>query len=470
MSNDKTNISLIFPNQLFKNSDLLDKAENIYIIEECLFFKQYNFHKQKILFHRMSMKFYEEYISQNKNIKYINSYSEKSDIRKLITSFRGKVDKLSIYDPNDNWLMNRIKKSCEKINADLIIYENPLFVTKKSDLHPFFREDKKKFFQTSFYKSQRQKMGILMHNGLPQGGEWTYDKYNREKYPKDKKTPKISSPCESYLFNEALSYVEKYFSNNLGSTPTKNLYPHDFNTSRKWLLEFLKIRFKEFGTYEDAILKNETDLHHSILSPMMNVGLISPVEVIETSLNYAKNNNIPINSTEGFIRQIIGWREFIRGIYITKGSYERTNNFWGFDRKLPSSFYDGTTGIEPFDDSVKKLSKTGYVHHIERLMIIGNFMLLCEIDPNEVYKWFMEFSIDSYDWVMVPNVYGMSQFADGGIMSTKPYISGSSYIIKMSDYKKGDWSKIWDALFWNFINNHTDFFRKNPRMRMLVSN
>jgi deoxyribodipyrimidine photolyase-related protein len=203
---------------------------------------------------------------------------------------------------------------------------------------------------------------------------------------------------------------------------------------------------------------------------MMNVGLISPVEVIETSLNYAKNNNIPINSTEGFIRQIIGWREFIRGIYITKGSYERTNNFWGFDRKLPSSFYNGTTGIEPFDDSVKKLSKTGYVHHIERLMIIGNFMLLCEIDPNEVYKWFMEFSIDSYDWVMVPNVYGMSQFADGGIMSTKPYISGSSYIIKMSDYKKGDWSKIWDALFWNFINNHKDFFRKNPRMRMLVSN
>ena len=470
MSNDKKNISLIFPNQLFKNSDLIDKAENICIIEEYLFFKQYNFHKQKILFHRMSMKFYEEYISQNKNIKYINSYSEESDIRKLITSFQGKVDKLSIYDPNDNWLMNRIKKSCEKINADLIIYENPLFVTKKSDLHPFFREDKKKFFQTSFYKSQRQKMGILMNNGLPQGGEWTYDKYNREKYPKDKKTPKISSPCESSLFNEALSYVEKYFSNNLGSTPTKNLYPHDFNTSRKWLLEFLKIRFKEFGTYEDAILKNETDLHHSILSPMMNVGLISPIEVIETSLNYAKNNNIPINSTEGFIRQIIGWREFIRGIYITKGSYERTNNFWGFDRKLPSSFYNGTTGIEPFDDSVKKLSKTGYVHHIERLMIIGNFMLLCEIDPNEVYKWFMEFSIDSYDWVMVPNVYGMSQFADGGIMSTKPYISGSSYIIKMSDYKKGDWSKIWDALFWNFINNHKDFFRKNPRMRMLVSN
>ena len=140
-----------------------------------------------------------------------------------------------------------------------------------------------------------------------------------------------------------------------------------------------------------------------------------------------------------------------------------------FDKKIPKSFYNGTTGIEPFDDSIKKITKTGYIHHIERLMIVGNLMLLCEIDPDEVYRWFMELSIDSYDWVMVPNVYGMSQFADGGLMSTKPYISGSSYILKMSDYKKGGWCSVWDALFWNFINNHKVFFKKNPRMRMLVS-
>ena len=134
------------------------------------------------------------------------------------------------------------------------------------------------------------------------------------------------------------------------------------------------------------------------------------------------------------------------------------------------SFYNGTTGILPVDDTIKKIIKTGYAHHIERLMIIGNFMLLCEFDPDEVYRWFMELFIDSYDWVMVPNVYGMSQFADGGLMSTKPYISGSSYILKMSNYKKGEWSGIWDSLFWNFIDNHRDFFDKNPRMRMLVKN
>ena len=201
----------------------------------------------------------------------------------------------------------------------------------------------------------------------------------------------------------------------------------------------------------------------------MNVGLLSPKHVISKSLDFSKNNNISINSTEGFIRQIIGWREFIRGIYKAKGSYERTLNYWGFKRKIPRSFYTGETGIEPIDSSIKKVLKTGYLHHIERLMILGNFMLLCEFDPDEVYKWFMELFIDSYDWVMVPNVYGMSQFADGGLMSTKPYISSSNYVYKMSDYKKGEWDIVWDGLFWRFMDKQRDFFIKNPRLRMLVN-
>ena len=202
---------------------------------------------------------------------------------------------------------------------------------------------------------------------------------------------------------------------------------------------------------------------------MINVGLLSPKYIINETINFYKINKIPINSCEGFIRQIIGWREFIRGIYTVKGSYERTKNYWGFKRKIPSSFYNGKTGIDPVDDSINKVINSAYTHHIERLMILGNFMLLCEFDPDEVYKWFMELFIDSYDWVMVPNVYGMSQFADGGLMSTKPYISGSSYILKMSNYKKGDWCVIWDSLFWNFIKNQKEFFIRNPRMRMLVN-
>ena len=237
----------------------------------------------------------------------------------------------------------------------------------------------------------------------------------------------------------------------------------------KWFDEFLKTRFKEFGPYEDALLKEKSIINHSILSPIINSGLISPRTIIDKTLEFYQENNIPINSCEGFVRQIIGWREFIRGVYRCKGSEERTKNFWGFKRKIPSSFYSGTTGIEPLDDTIHKINKSGYANHIERLMIVGNFMLLCEFDPDEVYRWFMELFIDSYDWVMVPNVYGMSQFADGGLMSTKPYISGSNYIVKMSDYKKGEWCKIWDALFWNFMDKQRAFFLKNPRMRMLIS-
>jgi deoxyribodipyrimidine photolyase-related protein len=247
------------------------------------------------------------------------------------------------------------------------------------------------------------------------------------------------------------------------------IYPTDFNSSKAWYFQFLKERFDEFGPYEDALLKEKSIVNHSILSPIINAGLISPRYIIESTIEFYEKNNIRLNSCEGFLRQIMGWREFIRGVYLCKGVEERTRNFWGFNRTIPKSFYDGTTGIEPVDDTIKKINKSGYANHIERLMIMGNFMLLCEFDPDEVYRWFMELFIDAYDWVMVPNVYGMSQFADGGLMSTKPYISSSNYILKMSDYKKGDWCKIWDALFWNFMDKQRSFFIKNPRMRMLIS-
>jgi deoxyribodipyrimidine photolyase-related protein len=234
------------------------------------------------------------------------------------------------------------------------------------------------------------------------------------------------------------------------------------------LQDFFKTRFSAFGAYEDAIVSNQKILHHSVLTPMLNTGLISPQYIIDETLRYARNHEVPLNSLEGFIRQIIGWREFIRAVYELKGSEERTKNYWGFTRKIPASFWTGTTGIEPIDSTIKKVLETGYCHHIERLMVLGNFMLLCEFDPDEVYRWFMELFIDAYDWVMVPNVYGMSQFADGGLMSTKPYISGSNYLMKMSDYKKGNWQPIWDGLFWRFMHTHRDFFLRNPRLGMLV--
>ncbi len=265
-----------------------------------------------------------------------------------------------------------------------------------------------------------------------------------------------------------MQYVNKHYINNPGQLDNTSIYPTDYVSAKAWLHQFLAHRFYDFGEFEDAIVSKEIFLNHSILSPLINVGLLPPQMVLNEALQIAQKENIPLNSTEGFVRQIIGWREFIRGMYDCKGVQSRTSNFWNFTRKIPPSFYDGTTGITPLDDTIKKVLKTGYCHHIERLMILGNFMLLCEFDPKEVYRWFMELFIDAYDWVMVPNVYGMSQFADGGFFATKPYISGSNYLKKMSDYSKGDWQPIWDGLFWNFIDNQKDFFLSNPRMAMMA--
>ena len=198
------------------------------------------------------------------------------------------------------------------------------------------------------------------------------------------------------------------------------------------------------------------------------MGLLTPDEVIKKALDIANLNSIPINSLEGFIRQIIGWREFIRGIYHYKGEEEQASNFWKHNRKLTDDWYNGTTGITPLDDAIKDCLKYGYTHHIPRLMIICNIMNISKIDPNEIYKWFMEMFVDSSDWVMVPNVYGMGTFADGGIFATKPYSCGSNYILKMSNYKKDEWCDIVDGLYWMFMSDNISFFKSNPRLAILV--
>jgi len=208
-------------------------------------------------------------------------------------------------------------------------------------------------------------------------------------------------------------------------------------------------------------------LFHSVLTPALNTGLISPQEVVDAAI--ARSEQVPLNSLEGFVRQIVGWREYMRGVYRRFGRRQRTSNFWQHTQSMPSAMYRGTTGIEPVDTIIRRVLKHAYCHHIERLMILGNFMLLCEIHPDAIYQWFMELFIDSYDWVMVPNVYGMSQHADGGLITTKPYISGSGYVLKMSRFGKGPWCPIWDALYWRFINKHREFFGSNPRMSIMVA-
>ncbi|NNE65994.1 MAG: cryptochrome/photolyase family protein [Pyrinomonadaceae bacterium] len=467
-------INLIFPHQLYEEIPKgFKEGADFWLIEEHLFFGQYKFHKQKLAFQRSSMKAYAAHLqSEGHNVVYTDAGEETSDIRKLVrdVALRG-VDSITYIDPTDDWLESRLRREAKRASITLERLPTSHFLLPETDTDGFFKPSKKKFYQTSFYKDQRKKFGYLLDkDGNPEGGSWTYDADNRKPYPKNKLAPKLIMPDSDSVYEEAVEYVRREFPGNPGEISGEALYPYTFQGARDWLQEFLNTRFKEFGDFEDAIVQNERILNHSVLSPLLNTGLLPVNEVIEQSLEAAERLKVPINSTEGFIRQIIGWREFIRGVYESKGRYERTRNFWGFTRKIPISFYDGTTGIDPVDTVIGRVNETGYSHHIERLMVLGNFMLLCEFDPDEVYRWFMELFVDSYDWVMVPNVYGMSQFADGGLMSTKPYISGSNYLLKMSDFRKGEWCDIWDGLFWRFLDKQRDFFSSNPRMRMLLTN
>ena len=409
-------------------------------------------------------------IKKNLEVHYVESADFISDIRDLIPALKVLgVEKIHYIDPSDNWLQKRLDEGLRKSSIHGTQHPSPMFLNSKDDLAVFFKRNKKKYHQTTFYTEQRKKRNILMDsNKKPLGGKWTFDTENRKKYPAKKKPPLIHFPETDSYYKEAKSYVNKYFSKNLGKLTVDALYPTGFSETRAWLNQFFEYRFSEFGVYEDAIVEENSILNHSVLTPMLNVGLITPKEVVDRCLRYAEKNDSPLTSTEGFIRQIIGWREFIRGVYESRGTEERTFNFWNFKRKIPASFYDGSTGIAPIDQTIKKVLRTGYCNHIERLMVLGNFMMLCEFDPDAVYRWFMELFIDSYDWVMVTNIYGMSQFSDGGLMATKPYISGSNYIMKMSNYKKGDWQATWDGLFWTFMDTHRGFFLSNPRLGMLV--
>ena len=464
-------INIIFPHQLFQESPLHSNRNPCYLIEEWLFFKQFNFHKQKLAYHRASMKFYEHYLKGlGLEVHYVASNEAPADIREFIASLKDKTIKdIHFIDPADNWLQKRLQEACEEHAIATHEYPSPSFLNSKEALGTYFKKGRKRYHQTQFYTEQRKTRRILLQdNGKPVGDKWTFDTENRKKYPAKKTPPSVQYPDQNTFYEEAVLYVEKNFSNNLGTLEKHPTYPNTFETADAWFQQFLEFRFAEFGPYEDAIVSKELILNHSVLTPMLNTGLLTPKRIIDEALAFAENAETPLNSLEGFIRQLIGWREFIHGIYEFHGSEERTKNFWGFTKKIPPSFYDGTTGITPLDDTIKKVLKTGYCHHIERLMVLGNFMMLCEFDPDEVYRWFMELFIDAYDWVMVPNIYGMSQFSDGGLFATKPYISGSNYLMKMSDYKKGEWQAIWDGLFWRFMDVHREFFLKNPRLGMLV--
>ncbi len=469
-------IFLIFPNQLFKIKKQFLEIEHIALIQDSLFFgsdsqwKQ-RFHCQKIIFHKATMDYYEERLKkQGLSVIYIKHKRETRTEDNLNYLFEKGFNHFITYEAFDWSLEKRTKDFTLKNNIKLDIIASEMFLTCK-DIYEEVLNQKKIHGMQKFYKGQRQNLNILIEkNGSPTGGAWSFDKVNRKKLPRSIKVPIIKNIKTNKFLAKAKKDISINYGEYYGSHENFN-YPISHKDAEEWLDNFLIERLNLFGDYEDAIHSSHRTLWHSVLSPLINSGLLTPRQIIDKSWDFYQSNNIGINSYEGFVRQIIGWREFILLMYRRNGVELRNGNFWDFeDKAIPSSFYTGQTGIRPLDDSIKNILDTGYAHHIERLMIVGNLMLLCRFHPNQVYKWFMELFIDAYDWVMVPNVYGMSQFSDGGLFTTKPYISGSNYIRKMSNYKSEEWCSTWDSLFWTFIDDYKNKFKDQNRLSMILRN
>jgi (6-4)DNA photolyase len=454
---------VIFPHQLFKKSPVIEPKSMIFLVEAPRYFNEFNFHKKKLVLHRASMKAYENYLKEKGfTVHYIPFNKYESLFQQLK---KKKFTELHYIDPVDISFEDKFITKLNRAIQEIICYETPAFLSSIEWLESVFKKSDH-YRMYPFYVKQRKRLDILLtKSGDPIGGKWSFDKENRQPLPKNIEIPEIWQPEPNEFIEEALIYVDKYFGKNPGTTENF-LYPINFTDAQSWLNDFLKKRFEFFGAYQDAILIDDDFLFHSVLSPLLNIGLLTPEDVINKALAYADKHKTPINSVEGFARQIIGWREFVRAVYIFEEKKQRRKNYFRNNRKLPKSFWEATTDIKPIDDTINKVLDIAYVHHIERLMVLGNFMLLCEFKPNEVYKWFMELFIDAYDWVMVPNVYGMSQFADGGLMTTKPYLSSSNYICNMSNYSKNEWSTIWDALYWHFLHKYQKKLKTIPRMQM----
>jgi len=457
---------LVYPHQLFENIENLFSFNTVFLIEEPLFFSEFPFHKQKLILHRASMKEYEKYLLKNNiEVRYLEHYNlnTSSDIADILK--KENFTTAEMYDVTDDWLFNRLKKSLKTAEINFVAHENPMFLTSTNDIYDFFKNRKgsRKYFMNDFYIWQRKRLNILIENNKPVGGKWSFDAENRNKLAKHITIPKTFSKNSSTTINEARNYVEKYFPSNFGETD-EFWCPVNHSEAKQHLEKFLKERFTLFGLYEDAMTEESASVFHSTISPLLNIGLITPDFVIKQVLTYISQNEIPFPAIEGFIRQIIGWREYIRAMYILEGKNIRSKNYFKSKNKLPASFWSGTTNIDPIDHHINLLKKYAYTHHIPRLMVLGNFMNLCHIKPENVYSWFMEMYIDGYDWVMVPNVYSMTLYADGGLLTTKPYIASSNYIRKMSDFKNGAWCETYDALFWNFVGNHFENLKQEGRL------
>jgi deoxyribodipyrimidine photolyase-related protein len=366
----------------------------------------------------------------------------------------------------------RLIEALENAPLSLRVLPDDRFICSLEEFEKW-AEGRKELRMEYFYREMRRKTGLMMEEGKPAGGKWNYDHDNRKPASGDmlRSAPMQFTPNE--ITEEVLALVEARFGDNFGA-----LRPFHFAVTRAQALRaldhFAKHLLAGFGDYQDAMLQDDRFLHHSLLSPYLNMGLLDPVEICTRVEEEWKAGRVPINAAEGFIRQVIGWREYVRGIYFREGPKYVARNALEHERDLPALYWGGETKMNCVGHAVAQTRDEAYAHHIQRLMVTGNFALLAGVDPRHVHEWYLAVYADAYEWVEAPNTLGMSQFADGGIIASKPYVSSGNYIAKMSDYcgscaysvttKVGEGACPFNLLFWDFMVRHRERFQRNPRM------
>nr|WP_282563290.1 cryptochrome/photolyase family protein [Gymnodinialimonas phycosphaerae] len=368
----------------------------------------------------------------------------------------------------------RLIAALEEMPIPVHQFPDDRFLCSHADFEDW-AEGRKELRMEWFYREMRRKTGLLMDGDKPEGGKWNYDHDNRKPPPGSvDAAPMHFTPDETV--EEVLDLVGSRFDNNFG-----DLKPFWFATdtgqARRALTHWVKTALPRFGDFQDAMMKGERFLYHSIISMYLNAGLLGWREVCEAAENAYRDGHAPLNAVEGFIRQIIGWREYMRGIYFLEGPDYMSRNALDHTRDLPGFYWSGNTDMLCLSEAITQTKEEAYAHHIQRLMVTGNFALLAGIDPHQVHEWYLAVYADAYEWVEAPNVIGMSQFADGGVVGSKPYVSGGNYINKMSDYckscrysvkeKTGEGACPFNALYWNFLIRHEDRFSNNPRMAQM---
>ena len=470
-------LRLVLPHQLFEDHLEAPAGTTFVLVEHDLLFRQYRFHRQKLVLHRASMRRFAGRLRERGfDVEHVQSDAATTSRAALADVVRRLAPTgVTVHDVVDDWLGRDLVAALADGGHELTpadVLESPGFLTSRAELADHFtgrRGGGGRPRMQHFYAWQRRRLDVLVtEGGDPVGGRWSFDEDNRKRLPPHHPVPARGEPERHEEVDRAIAWVDREFPENPGRAGTF-AWPTSHDEAEVAYEEFLAERFHEFGPYEDALSAEHPFVFHSTLTPGLNVGLISPQRVLHRALEIGERNAVPLASLEGFVRQVIGWREYMRGVYVHHGRAMRTRNALGHTRALSDGWWTASTGLDPVDRVVGKVLETGYAHHIERLMVLGNAMSLLRVDPDAAYEWFMEMFVDAYDWVMVPNVYAMSQFAAGTAVTTKPYVSGSAYLRRMSDYPRGEWADDWDALYWTFVRDHRDVFDTNARAHVITA-